>query len=445
MNFFLISTFKANSHFAGRGGTPEQTSFFFSMGRAAALPYQEYPGRFGLRLCLALLAVVLLAAPALPAVPPAQEERWLLVMDTAWPMKKRLPAVETALKTFLSTSGEGQLHAGDSVGVWTFSKQLHTGEFPLLVWKPEQSAMTVSNLFYFIKHREFGSETHWDVLAPKLEKLVSASERLTVLIFCDGGGQFNATPYAGGISQTFRQNTKEREKSRQPFILVLRSQQGKYVGCTVNFPPGELNLPPFPAWPEPPKPVVTITVAPTPAAAQQPVVKAPVAPAAPLIIVGTHIGTNTEDLKKSVPTAPPTISAPAAPVAAVPAANPIPAPPAPPTAMASNPPPPATPAMATEAPPAKVEVIVTSPPPAKVESKPAETPKPATVAPVQSTASAAPNPENPGPAQWLILSVGGALLALAGGLWWAMVLSRRPRNSLITDSLNVTKPPPREK
>ena len=395
----------------------------------------------GLRPWVALLAMLLLAAPALPAAPPAQEERWLLVVDTSWPMKKRLPAVETALKTFLGTSGEGQLHAGDSVGVWTFSRQLRTGEFPLLAWKPELSAMTVSNLVRFIKRREFGSETHWDVLAPKLDKLVASSERLTVLIFCDGGGKFVGTPYDGGISQTFQQNSTEREKSRQPFILVLRSQQGKYIGCTVNFPPGELNLPPFPAWPEPPKPVVTVTMVPPPAVPPPPA-KAPIVTAAPLIIVGTHVGTNAEELKKIASPAPVAPVVPVPPVSPVPSATPVPSPAA--SAIASNPPAAAPPAMKTEAAPAKAEAIVTSAPPAKVEPPPAPTPtpKPAPVAPVPATATA---PEAPAPSQWLILSAGAVLLALAAGLWWGMRLSRRPRNSLITDSLNVPKPPPPEK
>ena len=49
---------------------------------------------------------------------------------------------------------------------------------------------------------------------------------------------------------------------------MLRSQLGKFVGCTVNFPPGNLNLPEFPPLPLPPPAPVPrpVVVAPPPMA-----------------------------------------------------------------------------------------------------------------------------------------------------------------------------------
>ncbi|HEY2328924.1 MAG TPA: hypothetical protein VGI63_03830, partial [Verrucomicrobiae bacterium] len=74
--------------------------------------------------------------------------RWLLIFDTSATMKKRLPATEAAVKHFFSTSADGQLETGDSVGVWTFDQRL-SGQFPTFTWTPDQAAVTSSNLVAF--------------------------------------------------------------------------------------------------------------------------------------------------------------------------------------------------------------------------------------------------------------------------------------------------------
>jgi hypothetical protein len=123
-----------------------------------------------------------------------------------------------------------------------------------------------------------------------LNRVIGNSERLTVIIFCDGQNAITGTPYDDGINQTFRSSLEERKKLRQPFVLLLRTQRGKFIGSTVNFPPGTLNIPPFPPLPEPVKAV------PTNAPPIYVAVKPPAVPA--LIIVGTKVSTNPEDILK---------------------------------------------------------------------------------------------------------------------------------------------------
>ena len=111
------------------------------------------------------LAVYLLACTPVRA---EIEERWLLVFDTSAPMKKRLPGVEAALKTFLGTSGGGHIRADDTIGVWTFCRQLRTGEFPLTTWTPERSAGTISNVVNFVRRQWFAGDTSLEALQPSL-------------------------------------------------------------------------------------------------------------------------------------------------------------------------------------------------------------------------------------------------------------------------------------
>jgi len=173
----------------------------------------------------------------------------------------------------------GQMHAGDSMAVWTFGQQLRPGDYPLQTWNPDNAVMIASNLVKFLGKQSYGKTTRFEALQPLLNKVVQNSERLTVLIFCDGEAKFSGTPFDDGINQIFDQKGSDQKKAGQPFIIVLRSQLGQYVGCSMGLPPKPLTYPQFPPLPLPPPPPVTkVTNAPPPPA---PVVVSP-----PLILIG---------------------------------------------------------------------------------------------------------------------------------------------------------------
>lgn len=238
-----------------------------------------------------VIAVLLLFAVVARAEP--QERRWLFVFGTSSAMKKRLPAVEAEIKTLLLASTNALLAKGDSLGIWTFDDKLHLGEFPLTLWTPERSPLLVSNLTTFLRKQRFAGTEKLDALQPTLNRIIEDSERLTVVVFCDSTEEVRWTPYDQGINEALKQAAAERKKSARPIVLLLRTQMGKYVGATVTLPPLAVNAPPFPLLPREQKPVVT----------NPPPVVAPAMPkviAPPLIIVGTHVGTNVNDLTNRV-------------------------------------------------------------------------------------------------------------------------------------------------
>jgi len=234
------------------------------------------------RITAALLTGIFLIskAPAQPATAPV-ESRFLLVFNTASDMKKRLPAERRALNTLLANSMRGELHAGDSIAVWTFGRELRA-EHLVQTWVPENAATISSNIFRFVAKQRYSKKTSFDVLLPSLNRVVQNSDRLTVVIFCDGDGEIVGTPYDFDIRQAFQQQQADRKKARQPFIIVLRSQLGRYVGCTIDWPAGLVSLPAFPPLPPPPNEPASAPPSPPP-----PVVTAP-----PLIVIGTKARTN---------------------------------------------------------------------------------------------------------------------------------------------------------
>jgi len=229
--------------------------------------------------------------PVLRAQPTEEtvDSRVLLVFDTSADMKRRLPEVQSVLKDFFLFEGSGQLREGDTIGVNTFGPDVK-GELPLQPWATDEVGTIVTNIVRYISKVTYAKTTRFDKLLPWINKLAQNSERLTVLIFCDGEGEFQGTPFDAGINQVFQQRSREAQKAKMPFVIVLRSQLGQYVGCTVNFPKATFNLPTFPPLPLPPPP-------PPPKKIPPPAPR-PVAP--PLIIVGTTVGTNLPPPKPKV-------------------------------------------------------------------------------------------------------------------------------------------------
>jgi hypothetical protein len=333
-----------------------------------------------------LLAGIFLvpAARAQPAAPNVNS-RFLLIFDTSSDMKRCLPAVQKALNNMLAAGTNGQLHSGDSIGVWTFDQELRRGQFRLQRWEPENAAVIASNISAFVGSQRYSKKTSFDALMPLLNQTVERSERLTVLIFCDGQGEIHGTPYDVRISNTFQQRRTERQKARLPIVIVLRSQRGQYTGCMVSFPPQPVSLPAFPPLPEAVPAPPTVTNAPAPRSS---------APA--LIIVGTTITNH-------VP--PPAPKPPPMPKPAL--TNP------PPLVMTSTP----APAVVNEMkPPAVGSLTQTS----AVSAQPQ-----IAAAPLTTTNAIAPPPESPGIGRKGALAIGVAFLA--GGL--TVFIFRRTRKT----------------
>jgi len=386
------------------------------------MPVEMKPPKFFIRRAQAAFALCagLLLVPAARAQQPAQtgESRFLFIFDTSADMKKRLPAVQTEVNQLLATSLSGQLRASDSIGVWTFDQNLRSGQFPLQHWLPEDAVTIASDINQFVGKQRFANGTRFDALQPLLNEVIKGSERLTVLIFSDGEDQIQWTPFNAGINQVVQQRLAEQKKTKQPFVLVLRTQLGQYVGCTVNFPPGMVNVPEFPPLPAP---VQTPPPAPPPA----PVVNPPPPIGPPLIIIGTKVETNW-------PPAPaPTLPTNPAPVTPT---NIVPVVPAAPATLVAPPPTSPAPEIQTNAAPAPV---ATPAPPANpapmtpAKLVPVPPPKPTTAAnPV------AASPENSSPARKGALAIGALLIAAGALAALAFFRGRRTdRGSLISRAM----------
>ena len=226
------------------------------------------------------LAAVFCFLPAFAQGP--INSRYLFIFDTSSAMKKRLPVMTNQVDNLLESSMQRQLQDGDSIGVWMFDRELRSGELPLQRWSAGMASDIANNIKLALLNQSFSKTTEFSALQPTLDELVQRSERLTILIFTDGEGQFVGTPYDTDINSVFQEKRAAMKAAKLPFVLVLRSQRGSYVGASVDLPPGAVDLPEFP-----PFPIAASTNLPV-----APKVMAPLPVAAPLVIIGTQVGTN---------------------------------------------------------------------------------------------------------------------------------------------------------
>jgi len=257
------------------------------------IPLKQLASITGFGRVLLLLTALLLPAPA-----PAQDgyqppQRWLLIFDTSTPMQRWLPGTTTELQNLFFSNLSGELRAGDSVGVWTFDEKLHAGRYPLFTWQPQNAADEASRLINFLDFEHYSGHTRFAALQPLLGRVIAHSPRLTIVLFCDGKDKLKLTPYDDGINRVFDVTQADRKKVKDPYVVVIRTQQGKFVGATVNLPPGSVDLPAFPPLPQPAQ-----ISPPSPAQDLSGPVAPPAPPAPPLVIVGTRVLTNADEIKK---------------------------------------------------------------------------------------------------------------------------------------------------
>jgi hypothetical protein len=202
--------------------------------------------------------------------------RYLFVIDTSEAMRRRAPAVQTAVGNLLRSSMSGRLISGDTVGIWTFNDTLSAGRFPLQRWSPENAGLVASNAVAFIKAQKFTGESKFNVTISTLDRLIKDSERLVILLVTDGNEPIAGTPYDPQIAQAFHQNYAQQQKARMPFITVLQMSRGRMINASVSLAPWPVTIPEFP-----PEPKIVEAAKPPPEKKEPP---RPTVP--PLVVIG---------------------------------------------------------------------------------------------------------------------------------------------------------------
>jgi hypothetical protein len=306
--------------------------------------------------------------------------RYLLVVETSHAMQSRVRGVTQAVQEMLAT-GLTELRSGDTLGVWTFNDKLYAGQFPLQDFSPQNQQVVAAQVASFVQSRRYEKQGSLDQVLSRLQRLVTNSTFLTVILVTTGDEAVRGTPFDGPIGDSFKQWRAKQQAAQMPLITVMRAKDGQFTDFTVNEAPWPVEWPPLPAELQTPQ----LAKKPSPAVAQS-IAEALLASAQ------TNTGSNTHSKPTETPVSQ---AAPAqAPEPAQTAKAPAPPPPAPITPPPISPPPvaPATATVSPGTPPSTTPVPTENAAPKKV---PASTPIPpvkAVANQTQSPAQAMPTP-----------------------------------------------------
>jgi hypothetical protein len=199
--------------------------------------------------------------------------RYLFIVETSHSMQKRAEGMRQAVTDLLGTGMQGQLQAGDTVGLWTYNNKLHAGMFPLQDWTPEKREAVTSRLLMFLGAEKYEKSPAFKTVTPALGPVVENSDFLTIVIISTGEEKMTGTPFDDRINGDYKRWHDQQQKAHMPFITVLRARNGTITDSLVTPAPFQAELPPLP------KPVVAEKPIPTNA-------PPPVRVAQPLIISG---------------------------------------------------------------------------------------------------------------------------------------------------------------
>jgi hypothetical protein len=148
-----------------------------------------------------------------------------------------------AVESLLGSGMGGQLHAGDTLGLWTFNENLYTGRFPLQTWRAEDKEAITGRLLTFLKDRGYEKQSRLEPVLFAIRSLIEKSDHLTVILFSDGGEPLLGTPFDGRINDFYRLRRAEQQRGRMPFITVLRAAFGRITDYTVTAAPLPVEMP----------------------------------------------------------------------------------------------------------------------------------------------------------------------------------------------------------
>ena len=199
------------------------------------------------------------------------ENRFLFIIDTSVAMKSRQTGVDTAVTGLLKSNMKGEMHNGDTFGLWTYSENLNT-EFPRQVWAEENKDQLTDTLLQYLHLAPADKRAHLEKVWPGVQQAMLNSDRLTVILIHDGSDPIKGTPFDSDINELQRQYSRQFKSSHEPFVTLLAASNHVFFDYSINFPsaitvphtagplpPPVTNTPPPVVAAEPPPAPVVVT------------------------------------------------------------------------------------------------------------------------------------------------------------------------------------------
>jgi hypothetical protein len=189
----------------------------------------------------------MMAEPTLQAAVAVPENRYLLVVETSAATANRVDGICEAVQGALVSGMKGQLHSGDTLGLWTFNQDLSTGKFPLQTWTPEADQTVRAAVLKHLRQQRCAKRPLLDPVMVALKQVILDSDFLTVVLITSGQAPIRGTPFDQKINEIFNDWGQKQQDARMPMLTVLRAKKGRITDYRISAAPFPIEMPPLPA------------------------------------------------------------------------------------------------------------------------------------------------------------------------------------------------------
>ena len=184
--------------------------------------------------------------------------RWLLIFEITSSMRHRTNGVLNETQDLLRTGMHGQMHRGDTIGIWTFNDKLHAGEAPLQVWSPDAAPTITRRTLQFLSQQQYARSARMEEMLTNMLNIINSSAFITVILFTDADDPIKGTAFDAPINEFYKANYHQLKRAAMPAVTVLRGVRGEITTNTMNVAPWPVDIPfvPLPPQSPPPKPPI---------------------------------------------------------------------------------------------------------------------------------------------------------------------------------------------
>src|SRR6185312_11228191 len=124
------------------------------------------------------LGIVCLLFPAKASA--QSDNRWLFVFNTSAAMRDRTNGMQAVTQDLLNTGMHGMIRPGDSIGIWTYSSELHADEAPLQKWSPKMAPGISYNTLLFLQQHPYERTAAFDDVLANMLRVIKISDTITI-------------------------------------------------------------------------------------------------------------------------------------------------------------------------------------------------------------------------------------------------------------------------
>jgi hypothetical protein len=186
--------------------------------------------------CVAVvLCPAVLAAPKTPkgsSLPPGH--RFLFVVETSATSLRLSYAVRQAVVDMIWSGLDGQMHPGDTYGLWTYNEEPRTGIFPMQTWTNTISLDLASQAGRFLRDQPYANRSRLDRLVEKLHAVIRVVKDVDIILVSGSDDPISNTPFDQQINAAWRGKNSDLRDAKKPLITTLTARNGKIINWSVT-------------------------------------------------------------------------------------------------------------------------------------------------------------------------------------------------------------------